>query len=106
MTDAKTYKRTNIYATKEQLDWFDEFVGQAKTNHLPLSASDLVRFALDHIKAAFPNYDELNAAVVKHVHQEAVEYPGRSKRGLPPAPPASHEPEEGLRGAGGTDARL
>ena len=103
MTDAKTYKRTNIYATKEQLDWFDEFVGQAKINHLPLSASDLVRFALDHIKTTFPNYDELNAAVVKHVQQEAVEYPGRSKRGLPPAP---HEPGKGSRGAGDAGARL
>jgi hypothetical protein len=75
------YRRTTVYLTEEQSRWLRRLTAQAQLDDLPLSASDVIRLALDEL-ARIPEH-QLRSQLVSHVRDEVTRYPGRAKRGLP-----------------------
>jgi Arc/MetJ-type ribon-helix-helix transcriptional regulator len=78
----KSYHRTTVYLTEEQRRWLRGIAAQARLDDLALSASDVIRFALDRLRDG-PSDSELREKLIEHVRAEAALYPGRAKRGLP-----------------------
>jgi hypothetical protein len=78
----KAYHRTTIYLTDEQRLWLRRTAGRAQMAGLSVSASDVIRLALDRLRTQ-TSADELKRELVEHVLTEAETYPGRAKRGLP-----------------------
>jgi Arc/MetJ-type ribon-helix-helix transcriptional regulator len=87
---ARSYHRTTIYVTEEQQRWLSRIAAQARLDGLPLSASDVIRFALATLQGQMDDA-ELRKALVEHVRTEAKQYPGRAKRGLPTSDDAEYQ---------------
>jgi DNA polymerase I-like protein with 3'-5' exonuclease and polymerase domains len=81
---AKSYHRTTVYLTDEQRQWLNRIAAQARLDGVSLSGADVVRLAIVRLQQQLSE-DELRQALIDHVRTEAVEYPGRVKRGLPGA---------------------
>jgi hypothetical protein len=100
--EKKKYKPTTAHLTQEHLGYLQGFSARARVDGISLSASDVLRCALDRLRADFPDDESIRAVVSAHAVQEATEYPGRAKRGLPKdegtAAPTRNVPiGEGLR---------
>jgi hypothetical protein len=78
----RSYHRTTIYVTDEQWRWLSRLAAQARLDELPLSASDVIRLAINRLRNQLSN-DELRTELIAHVRAEAKQYPGRARRGLP-----------------------
>jgi len=84
-----TYRPTTVYLTGEQVSWLRRFSAQATLDGLTLSHADVVRLALTRLRNQLVDND-LRVALIEHVQAEALENPGRVKRGMPQmAAPAS-----------------
>jgi hypothetical protein len=83
-----TYKGTTVYLTHELRTWLHRIVGQALVDEIPISASDVVRYALERLRIE-TSEQELIDQLVSHIHAEVAQYPGRAKRGLPARSPAA-----------------
>jgi hypothetical protein len=79
---AGSYHRTTIYLTDEQSRWLSRLAAQARLDDVPLSASDVIRLAVNRLRDQLPE-KELRKALIAHVRREAERYPGRARRGLP-----------------------
>jgi hypothetical protein len=79
----KKYKPTTVHLTREQGTFLQGFAARAKVDGISLSASDVLRCALDRLCVEFPDDESLRAVASAHARREAAEYPGRAKRGLP-----------------------
>lgn len=82
------YHRTTVYLTDEQRVWLRRLAAHAQLAGVPMSASDVIRLAIDRARVDLTE-DEVRALVVQHVHEEVVLYPGRAKRGMPDPPVAA-----------------
>lgn len=82
------YHRTTVYLTDEQRVRLRQLTARAQLADLPVSASDLIRLAIDRTLAELSETELLTLAAA-HVLEEVVQYPGRAKRGLPEAPAAA-----------------
>jgi Arc/MetJ-type ribon-helix-helix transcriptional regulator len=76
----RLYRRSTVYLTGQQYAWLRSIVEAAAADGLPMSASDVVRLALDQLREE-PR--DLRARLIAHIHEEVVSHPGRLKRGLP-----------------------
>lgn len=93
---AKSYHRTTIYLTEEQRRWLGKVAATARLDDQPISASDVIRFALTRVRSEYTD-EQLRAELVRHIVDEAKEYPGRAKRGLPQGFMTPQEAIERLR---------
>ena len=74
------YRRVTVYLTEEQHPWARRVAATAVEDGPALSASDVVRLALERLRAAGGN---LREALIEQAWAEAAAYPGRAKRGMP-----------------------
>jgi hypothetical protein len=51
---AGSYQRTTIYLTDEQWRWLSRLAAQARLDGQPLSASDVIRLAVDRLTISSP----------------------------------------------------
>jgi hypothetical protein len=79
---AGSYHRTTVYLTREQWRWLSRLAARARLDEVPLSASDVIRFAVDRLRLSLTE-QELRRGLIAHVRSEAEQYPGRARRGLP-----------------------
>lgn len=80
---AALYRRGSVYLTDDLARWLKSVVRQAHSEDLNLSASDVIRLALERLREEVP-WQEMRPALIERAHLEAQTYPGRAKRGLPP----------------------
>ena len=79
-TRPAVYRRVTVYLTEQQYAWLRRTALEAALDDVSLSVSDLVRLAVDDLSS---RPEELLGRAVAHVREEVLEYPGRSKRGIP-----------------------
>lgn len=74
------YQKTSAFLTPDQRQWL-----KSTARGLPdgLSASDLVRLALDQLKASVEDGLPLVETLVSRAHIDAERFAGRRNRGLP-----------------------
>jgi hypothetical protein len=77
------YEKTSAFVTPEQRQWL-----RTTARGLPqgLSASDLVRLALDQLQEAVENGFPLVQALTERAHLDVQRFEGRRNRGLPRRP--------------------
>ncbi len=78
------YEKAAVFLTPEQRQWL-----KATSKALPvdgLSMSDLVRLAIEQLRAAVDDGLPLVDALTSQAHTEAKRLTGRRNRGLPPVP--------------------
>lgn len=77
---AERYQKISAFVTPDQRQWL-----KATTRGLPegLSASDLVRLALDQLQAAADDGLPLVETLTARAHIDAERFVGRRNRGLP-----------------------
>ena len=78
------YRRVTVYLTEEQHRWVKRVAATAVDDGSALSASDVVRLAIERLRVGGEN---LREALVEQAWGEAAVYPGRAKRGMPPRNP-------------------
>ncbi len=76
------YQKVTTSLTPEQHQWVRQVAAKAQLKGLSINAADVIRLALDRLQDQLSE-QELHAALVAHVLEEARHYPGRAKRGLP-----------------------
>jgi Arc/MetJ-type ribon-helix-helix transcriptional regulator len=69
-----------VYLTEEQHHWAKRVAASAVDDGPALSASDVVRLALERLKG---DGGDLRQALIEQAWTEAAAYPGRAKRGMP-----------------------
>ena len=74
------YRRVTVYLSEEQHRWAKRVAASAVDDGLALSASDVVRLALERLRA---DEGDLREALIEQAWTEAAVYPGRAKRGMP-----------------------
>ena len=79
-TTPARYRRVTVYLTEEQHRWAKQVAASAVDDGPALSASDVVRLALQRLKA---DGVDLREALIEQAWAEAEVYPGRAKRGMP-----------------------
>lgn len=79
---APTYQRVTVFFTPEQRLWLKVTAKQLPVDGL--SASDIVRLALNRLRADVDEGYELVEALTNQAHAEAARLVGRRNRGLPP----------------------
>lgn len=77
------YRRGSVYLTDQQARWLKSVVRTAAGEDLNLSASDVMRLALDRLREEL-SWEDMRPALIQRAHADAQQYPGRAKRGLPP----------------------
>ncbi len=84
---AERYRRVTVFVTPEQYRWARQVALQAQLEDCALSASDVVRLALERLRASDPA--ALRQALVDQAWRDLQRYPGRAKRGMPARQDAS-----------------
>jgi Arc/MetJ-type ribon-helix-helix transcriptional regulator len=74
------YRRVTVYLTEQQYRWAKRVAASAVDDGPTLSASDVVRLALERLKG---EGGDLRPALIEQAWTEAATYPGRAKRGMP-----------------------
>jgi hypothetical protein len=74
------YHRTTVYLTHEQMAWLRQLSGRALMAGTVVSGSDVIRLALDTLRAGATDGDVTKLAE-EHAQVEARNYPGRRHRG-------------------------
>ncbi len=78
---AERYRRVTVFVTPEQYRWARQVALQAQLEDCALSASDVVRLALERLRAS--DAASLRQALVDQAWRDLQRYPGRAKRGMP-----------------------
>ena len=76
------YQKVTTSLTPKQHQWVRQVAAKAQLEGLSINAADVIRLAIDRLQDQLSE-QELRAALVAHVLEEARHYPGRAKRGLP-----------------------
>jgi hypothetical protein len=77
-----TYQRTTIFLTPDHRRWLKDTVRGLPVDGL--SVSEIVRLALNRLRADLEDTDELVQLLTTQAHEEAKTLTGRRNRGLPP----------------------
>jgi hypothetical protein len=75
------YRRVTVFITPEQYRWVRQVALQAQMEECALSASDVVRLALERLRET--DAASLRQALVEQAWRDLQRYPGRAKRGMP-----------------------
>ena len=82
-TSSQRYRRVAVFLSQEQYAWVRNVALKAQMEDIPISMSDVVRLAVQRLKAS---RGDVRAAVVAQAWEDVETYPGRAKRGLPEKP--------------------